>query len=644
MFDDDALIALTSKGLLRRAVKDLEKENVAIEASGAIRVGTERVTLDDRGPKYARCTCPAQEICRHILTAILFLRQRSTEPKVDPAALESELLAIDLKSLEKWAGKRLLREGIAVLAADPDPEIEVGESVRVAFPDAMVEARWFLGAGLDGAVTTSKTDDAKKFVVALVLAFQQSRGRTHELEAGSSAPRESGGAPRTRTEVLASARALFEEMIDAGLAHLTEAIEARLTTLSISAIGVNLPRLAHELKRIADEVALFVARRAQADEARMFANLSRGYALAAALGHSDRAELIGQHRTRYREVGTLELAGLGAYPWRSGAGYFGLTLVFLELKSGQWHAWTDARPVAYAEYSPEERYRALGPWEGMRNPALASRSRFLLFHPQRNEKKRLSGTAKSRAQVIGPIDPEDLELGNRAFDDFDRLREHFLSQRPAGLGAYDPLSDLAIVKPARFGERSFDEVRQTFRFELFDANQRMVPMSIEHQPDTAAIIEALEQVDPKEVWGVLGRVHLAKGELALRPISLYSAEGIHNLGLDGVDPKEIEATASAPPIEEQEEERAPEAPIDSASLHRIRSFESMLEELAEIGRGALDERRRRDLTAASQSLERAGLSILAGAARALSTAGATDVAGRVLRGRFLTAVHRELSA
>jgi hypothetical protein len=283
----------------------------------------------------------------------------------------------------------------------------------------------------------------------------------------------------------------------------------------------------------------------------------------------------------------------------------------------------------------------------MRDPSVASRSRFLLFHPRRNERKRISGTAKSRAQMIGPIDPKELELSGRLFSDFARLRDHFDEKRPAGLGSYDPLADLVVVKPARFGARSFDEVRQTFLLELFDEGGRSLQLAIPHAADTAASIEALERLDPiaEGVWGVMGRAYVAEGGLRLRPFSLYGRNGIHNLGLDGVDPKELPAAGDAAlePIE-GEEEREAEAPIDSASLHRIRSFESVLEEMAEIGRGALNDRRRSDLLGASQSLDRAGLPILAGAARALSAASATEAAGRILRGRYLTAVHRELSS
>jgi hypothetical protein len=652
-YDEAALIALSSKGLVRRAVKDLEREPISIASTKdavEVRVGAEVVRIDERGPKHARCSCPARAACRHLLAAIMFLRSQShPREEADPEALAAEILAVDLESLTRWAGKRILREAIAVLAEEPEPSIEVGDSAVISFPESMVECRWFRGAGLSGAITTARGADPEKYVAAAVIAFHRSRHRELALEEAPFALLESGGAPRTRSEVIASAVALFEEMIDAGLTHLTGAVEARLTTLSVSAIGANLPRLALDLKRTADQVAALAERSAHADEARLFESVARTYALSSALcGSGDAAppELVGWHRTRYREIGTIELAGLGAYAWRTSSGYLGLTVIFREAKTGEWHSWSDSRPAQYAEYTPEERYRSVGPWEGMRDPALASRSRFQLFHARRNERRRLSASTRSKAQVIGPVNVAELDLEGRSFSDFALMAEQVESRRPSGLGVHDPLADLAVVRPARFGVRSFDEIHQELRVELHDARGRTLPLVVAHAPDNVAVIELLEKLDPiaQEVWGIMGRVYFAGGELRMRPFTLYTKDGIQNLGLDGITAKEVAAAAAGGAgAGEGEEEREPEEAVDSASVHRIRSFESLLEELAEMGRGALNEKRKQELFGTARSLDSAGLPILARAARALFEAAPNDSAARILRGRYLAAVHRELT-
>ena len=78
--DDDALASMANKGLVRRARKDLEKVKPIV-------VGRERddaVLLEVEGSKVrlttpvtkSTCAC-SPGICRHILTAIMILRERA---------------------------------------------------------------------------------------------------------------------------------------------------------------------------------------------------------------------------------------------------------------------------------------------------------------------------------------------------------------------------------------------------------------------------------------------------------------------------------------------------------------------------------------------------------------------------------------
>ena len=76
-FDDGALAALASKGLLRRAKKDLAAgavTGVAEEGDAlAIHLGAVTVTMPAAGPAFSECSCPASGCCRHILAATLHL-------------------------------------------------------------------------------------------------------------------------------------------------------------------------------------------------------------------------------------------------------------------------------------------------------------------------------------------------------------------------------------------------------------------------------------------------------------------------------------------------------------------------------------------------------------------------------------------
>ena len=74
LFDDASWEALASKGLLRRARKDIEKGlEIAIGEETAetlkIEVPPFLVSMTANGPASATCSCPSPGICQHILAA-----------------------------------------------------------------------------------------------------------------------------------------------------------------------------------------------------------------------------------------------------------------------------------------------------------------------------------------------------------------------------------------------------------------------------------------------------------------------------------------------------------------------------------------------------------------------------------------------
>lgn len=78
--DDDYLIGISNKGIVKRAYKD--KEDTAAEIGNIdvevdVRVGEETVTVCFPLGE-SKCTCPSRSICRHVIQAILTLRENVT--------------------------------------------------------------------------------------------------------------------------------------------------------------------------------------------------------------------------------------------------------------------------------------------------------------------------------------------------------------------------------------------------------------------------------------------------------------------------------------------------------------------------------------------------------------------------------------
>ncbi|MGA2253915.1 MAG: SWIM zinc finger family protein, partial [Thermoguttaceae bacterium] len=205
--DDEVLASLVNKGLLRRAQKDLDLSPPAIVAveEGLVQVRLADVTVDavELLSKCA-CSCPATGICRHILSALIFLRDSPElaacdgpahitlfdeespaattasrpEPIEAPAPSPAEVLAnLSDEELQKWAGKSLVRKALKILAADLPVEIEVTESLIVRFPTRNITCRWIPSAGLLSMICSCQAENVCEHVVTAVLAYQASLGK-----------------------------------------------------------------------------------------------------------------------------------------------------------------------------------------------------------------------------------------------------------------------------------------------------------------------------------------------------------------------------------------------------------------------------------------------------------------------------------
>jgi hypothetical protein len=695
--DDAALGSLTSVGLVRRARKDLEKGEASefkATPNGVVMVIADAtVTMPVGGPAAATCTCPAGGRCRHVLVATLFLQQRlagATLPdnavpcpsaaqvpsgEVAPPPRDSgpaELLALTFDDLVKWVGRKTLREAANLLETMPElaASSSEGGSVIVRFPHTAVEVRYLPGGGLEGLIATAPAKTRERFLAAAVLAIRRSGGVRDESETSRRETADAAvdhGGPRSREQVIASAQALLVETVSIGLSHPSSSTRDRLRTLSVSAQGVQLPRLSLALRGLAEETDLLLRRDAQADEAKLFISTARTFALASALaseGSAPKPALAGRSRSRYDVVGNLDLTGVAAYPWQTRSGYEGLTLLFWDSSARRWCTWSDSRPGGRdAGFSAVARYEQDLPWHGAGTARRMCRARFRLLDAMRNDQGRLSGSERMRAIVTDDANVGAIDFGNRAFDDWRLLRRHFASVLPAGLSQPHPLDAVVVVRPAAWGRRGFRSDEQALVWAMHDSSGAALMLRVPYEHTNRSAVEALNALDMSGgSCSVVGRLEYFSGDVILRPYSLLRPEGppeqrVQNLGLEifapataaTTSPKATLVAAPSQPAEsddEQTEEDGDAAATDAPQIDTVilnpawREFEDRLQHMAESG-ARLSARLRQDLPPLSEELEAMGLRPLAAIATTLSHS--TWIGSSLLAARYVCTLVGELA-
>lgn len=546
-YDDDTFAALANRGLLRRATKDLEKQAATVVEDGAdalvMAFGEHRIRFDARGPAQARCSCPANGVCQHILAAALTLQRdaqaapsttaapaEEAAPAASPpadatpvaapadplAALHASLAAIAASDLQRHAGKAGYRwawQFVQDLDAENDLRVSGERNLVLAFAHPRVGFR-YMGGGLDALIADADVAQAAKYRVAALLAYRRQRGldvvapeptakdkaATAALDLGMDHQLATGGELRdSRARMRGAALQLLGECIDLGLSHLSRGIHERFATLAVWAQGAELPRLSLLLRRVADHVELLLERAGGADEHRLLDELTLAFGLASALDDAATrgtapAHLVGRARTRYEGAGALELLGLGANAWRSAAGYVGMTMLFWSPGDDSFMSCTDARPESLRGFDPIARYRAAGPWGGLGAPAQATGRRVRLTGAQLNHQGRLSAAEATSAIVMPPGDLAAFRAAIPATVSWTELAGTLGAARRSLLSEPRPMKDWAVLEPTRFDAPRFDEARQALVWPLHDLEGRTLHAELAWTPQTRHAIARLEQL------------------------------------------------------------------------------------------------------------------------------------------------------
>lgn len=643
-FDDASWEALASKGLLRRARKDLEKgltieiiEEVTADAL-SISVPPYLVSMPPSGPAKATCTCPAPGVCQHIVAAGLHLQaQAGSQPRVGPTAdsIRDEITPLTPERLKTWAGATEYRAGLTLLERNSSlPEITYAETVIVRLMPSTVEARFVPGGGLDGMILPSR--HGRRTAVAAILLLRKSLGLEIPTEVVQQALVDLSGTPRTKQEILDSACAVLEDAVAVGLSHVSSVFADRLTTLAVSAQGAHLPRVALALKTVSDEVKSILRREARANEGRVLLLISRVYALMDAIragGETPGLELTGAHRSHYVDVPELELTGVGAYTWQTGSGFRGLTVLFWANQAKEFLSWSDTRPDEL-QFDERQRFYSEGPWQGTQSPQQVASSHLKLRNARRSAAGRISSSTKTSALVLSKTAPQTIEFGDRLFTSWDLLRRYVFQKQPLGLREPGPLELIGVLEPNAFGARAFDPISQTFTWEVYDALNQPLTMSLPFRNWTKESINILETLSPPATsrWRFVARLGLNDDQLFVEPISILRPEDsetpVFNLAFDNKNSDESS-------VEEEYRNDSEEICVPTGVIDEMNE---RLQAIAEAGvRSAAGPHR--EWFAKSQSeAHDLGLTALAKVLKMLSTSSSPSL---VLKARFLTHLHSQ---
>jgi hypothetical protein len=525
--DDAALEAASSRGLVRRAHRDLESGAAKVlrlaPEEAQVELPDATVTLHAGGLAAARCTCPAGDICRHILAAVILLRRQAADasagepgqdkqvpdlsaPVADPVA---EILAYTQAQLEKALGRALVKRAAGAL---PDP---AAVTITVAAPACVVriaggpEVHYIASRGIPGmqvqgaglyeetgalAADGSRSADLRLLAAQALLAVR----RAHQVSAPAHARRRratAASAVAIPDELLARAGALVVDWARAGLASTPQPLEDRLFDVAIEARAAGLFRLGAGLRRLAEDVCRRRERDADLEPAASLRAAARAFALIEALRRAPAdAVLRGAARDTFEPLGGIRLIGCGYEIWKTATDARGVTGHFYAPEARAWFSASLARSAGQdPRFVPEQAVQRDSVW-GATLERLCM-SEVILQDAAASPGGRLSLSLDTRAS-LRPVTlrRDEISAWEGSFTQWSALDGFIRGRFAPALRAVRRSTEVALLLPARTGRPAFDEIAQELVLPLLDREGSRLDVRVANQPHLEQRLSALQEI------------------------------------------------------------------------------------------------------------------------------------------------------
>lgn len=633
--DDEYLSGISNRGTVKRAHKDMETIPVQVLETGEneirVKTGEEEVAVK---PVLAEssCSCPSRSVCRHMVQAVLALRELyssdaqggerkdsskepSETPDVSSHRVWSAVIDISPARLIRTLGPRRLKEILGQIRTGVRAHITRSSVVTVELPDSDIRVRFLWP--LEYSSCSCRKKDFCPHRAAAAIWCRLEAGKFHEEEFEQKET-EGMDLERIRERALEMKKVL-EDIFASGLSRTAFQSADSLERLAVISHNEDLASFEDSFRSLHTGYEAYFRRRASVSAAALMEESARLYSRLCRLSRVRTArevqELGGVFRMEYEPAGTLHLVGLTAEYFKSKNGYEGETIYFLEEKTKEWYTYTSARPVFYDSGKKRGREeKAAVPWGLPLTLKQLAGARLCLEQAKAGKTGRLSSSQDTQARITGNNGFQATDGQSWVYDDFGRL---FKEQCPFRGGWLQPEEErvrVVLIRAAIWGRAEFSGTEQKFSMAVMDQAGRelLVELAYDKQEDanirylerTAAQVERQGESAPPVI---AGKLYLKDGRLCLHPLELFWWEPVSEELPDseGMEGGEISDTETLPDTK---------ALLRMQAIHQTRELldnvRQQLEDLYQSGFDTVHDSTIKGLKRWEKQAQQSGLSVL----------------------------------
>lgn len=526
--NDEYLIGLTNKGIVKRSYKDKESAAIKmIKAADEVSLQVDGETVILRIPLgESMCSCPSRSICKHIILGILTLKEQMAADlpeqesddggqKTADQKLWEEIISFPDKDLFQVMGTRRLSLFHKKVTGNIRPEIVESSVITMQIPGEAATVKLLSPLSYSSCTCHKKELCVHKAEAILWCKLKKNTLSLKELE--ESRKKESTADPEEVKNAARQMKEYLEELMATGLSRISPDVTDSLERFAIIAHNAGLADFEKSLRSLGILYESYLGRQASFQTMDLMRALSRLYLKTALLVEAEDPLALtreaGAFRAEYLPVGDLSLLGITMEHFDDAAGYEGETVYFLEADTKKWYTYTVARPVFYdTKRKWGKPQKAEAPWGLNCSLERLIHLQIHLKDARSDGRMRLSSSKETRGDILGAMEPWHEALSHWYYEDFGKL---FSEQIPS------QVTNLVFLQPAFCDKAVFSRTEQTLSITLYDKRKREVILELSYSKEDAGSIRYLEKIREDAPPCFIGKIYLRDGRIRMEPVDIW---------------------------------------------------------------------------------------------------------------------------
>lgn len=551
--NDEYLIGLTNKGIVKRSYKDKESAAIKmIKAADEVSLQVDGETVILRIPLgESMCSCPSRSICKHIILGILTLKeqmaadlpeqesddggQKNMQDTPDSSGVSEtstssenrtnisnatkklweEIISFPEKDLFQVMGTRRLSLFHKKVTGNIRPEIVESSVITMQIPGEAATVKLLSPLSYSSCTCHKKELCVHKAEAILWCKLKKNALSLKELE--ESRKKESTADSEEVKNAAKQMKEYLEELMATGLSRISPDVTDSLERFAIIAHNAGLADFEKAFRSLGILYESYLGRQASFQTMDLMRALSRLYLKTALLVEAEDPLALtreaGAFRAEYLPVGDLSLLGITMEHFDDAAGYEGETVYFLEADTKKWYTYTVARPVFYdTKRKWGKPQKAGAPWGLNCSLERLIHLQIHLKDARSDGRMRLSSSKETRGDILGAMEPWHEALSHWYYEDFGKL---FSEQIPS------QVTNLVFLQPAFCDKAVFSRTEQTLSMALYDKRKREVILELSYSKEDAGSIRYLEKIREDAPPCFIGKIYLRDGRIRMEPVDIW---------------------------------------------------------------------------------------------------------------------------